>query len=145
MMTNAPQPIDWPVRVRDKNLDPSARRSQWPLDHPSLSSSGPAECLALSSSIKVSYADKAGRCYQFVCPAWPIRTYNTTPTPLFSSLFLSLETLAHHNRHRAHCTKPLKVSGPQTSSEMSNGIYWPILNMHWRQHWGWETTQWLIS
>lgn len=74
LMTNAPKPIDWPVQVRDKKPVPLARRSQWPLNHPSLSSSGPAERLALSSCIKFCSTDKAGRCYQFVCPAWPITT-----------------------------------------------------------------------
>lgn len=63
----------------------------------------------LSSSIKFCAVDKAGRCYRFVSPAW-------TEYHAHSSLCL-LESPAHRNKRRAHCTRsvsPLKVSGTQT-------------------------------
>lgn len=131
-MTNAPQPIDWPVRVKDKKLDPLAKRNLWPLNHPSLSSSGAVKRLALSSSIKFSSTDKAGRCcYLFVHPAWPIRKKYHVHLPLFLSL-CSLKNLVHGKWQRWHCTDPIapfKVSRPQTKLFQrwvmrSTGPYW---------------------
>lgn len=80
----------WGLEIRSLTL------CLWPLNHPSLSSSCTVERLALSSSIKLSSSDKAGRCFHpFVCPDWPFGTSNHTHTSLS---LCSMDTLAHCKR-----------------------------------------------
>lgn len=84
----------------------------------------PLNVSVVTSSIKFTTIDKAGRCDQFVSPA-------RAEYHAHSSLCI-LETPAHRNKHRAHCTRsvsPLKVSGTQTKLLWrwvmgSTGPYW---------------------